>query len=75
MWSCYYLSWARTSFFSGLALVLLASDVQYSIVDGCDYDEEVNNDILPSTRDNRNSQVKIRELDENDFVSTDTEDD
>ncbi|XP_022880855.1 uncharacterized protein LOC111398151 [Olea europaea var. sylvestris] len=57
--------------------ILLASDAsnaQSWIVDGCDDEEKVDN-ILPSTRGNRNSQVEIREPDENDFVSDDTEDD
>ncbi|XP_022883756.1 uncharacterized protein LOC111400579 [Olea europaea var. sylvestris] len=51
-----------------------ATNTQSWIVDGCDDEEEVDN-ILPSTRDNRNSQVEIREPDEDDFVSDGTEDD
>ncbi|XP_022850265.1 uncharacterized protein LOC111372253 [Olea europaea var. sylvestris] len=51
-----------------------ASNAQSWIVDSCDDEEEVDN-ILPSTGGNRNSQVEIREPDEDDFVSDDTEDD
>lgn len=39
----------------------------------CDDENEIDNDILLSTRDNRNSWVEIRELDEDDFISNDTE--
>lgn len=53
-----------TSFFFDFSLVLLAiddaSNAQLFIVDGCDNEEKVNNDILLSIRCNRNSQVKIK---------------
>lgn len=43
-------------------------------VDGCDDEEEIDNDILPSTK-SRNSLIEKRELDEDRFALNDTEDD
>ncbi|XP_022883721.1 uncharacterized protein LOC111400523 [Olea europaea var. sylvestris] len=51
-----------------------ASNAQSWIVDCCD-DEEKADNILPSKRGNRNSQVEKREPDKDDFVSDDTEND
>lgn len=43
-------------------------------VDGCDDEEEIDNDILLSTK-SRNSLIEKRELDEDKFALNDTEDD
>lgn len=54
---------------------LLASDARFFIVDGCDLEEEIDNDILPSTWGNKNTRIEIRESNEDDFVSNDSKDD
>nr|XP_048336961.1 uncharacterized protein LOC125424192 [Ziziphus jujuba var. spinosa] len=44
--------------------------------EGCDddeHDDEMENDILPPKKDSRNVQVEMKEPEENDFVSNDTE--